>query len=238
MSARVNVFDQPIGPAVPAWAARPRPPRTPMEGRTCRVVPLVAADHTSGLLATYRAAPDTRGWTYLGDEMPESETILRTRLEAMEASQDPLFHVVLDRASGEALGIASYLRIDPGNGVIEVGHLHFGPKLQRAPAATEAMALMMGRAFDELGYRRYEWKCDSLNAPSQAAALRLGFTFEGIFRNAVVVKGRSRDTAWFSITDIEWPRVRAGLMAWLAPENFDAEGRQRHPLAELRAAAT
>lgn len=237
MSPRVNAFGQPIGAALPDWTARPRPPRTPMEGRTCRVVPLVAAAHAPGLFATYRAAPDTRGWTYLGDEMPESESVLRTRLEAMEASRDPLFHAVLDRASGEALGIASYLRIDPGNGVIEVGHLHFGPRLQRTPAATEAMALMMSRAFDELGYRRYEWKCDSLNAPSRAAASRLGFTFEGIFRNAVVVKGRSRDTAWFSITDVEWPQVRAGLAAWLDPTNFDAEGRQRHGLATLRAAS-
>jgi RimJ/RimL family protein N-acetyltransferase len=155
----------------------------------------------------------------------------------MAASEDPLFHVILDRAGEEPLGIASYLRIDPGNGVIEVGHLHFGPQLQRTPAATEAMALMMARAFDELGYRRYEWKCDSLNAPSRAAALRLGFTFEGIFRNAVVVKGRSRDTAWFSVTDAEWPKVRAGFEAWLAPANFDAEGRQRRGLAELREAS-
>jgi RimJ/RimL family protein N-acetyltransferase len=207
-----------------------------MEGRTCRVVPLDADAHAAGLFATYSAASDLRGWTYLGDEMPESEAAYRTRLAAMAESQDPLFHTILDGASGEALGIASYLRIDPGNGVIEVGHLHFGPKLQRSPAATEAMALMMTRAF-ELGYRRYEWKCDSLNAPSRAAALRLGFTFEGVFRNAVVVKGRSRDTAWFSITDADWPRVRAGFAAWLDPANFDAEGRQRRGLAELRAEA-
>ncbi len=234
MSARLNGFGQPVGPALPDWAARPRPPRSPMEGRTCRVVPLDAAAHTAGLFAAYSAAPDTRGWTYLGDEMPESEAVYAARLEALEASEDPLFHVVLDRASGEALGIASYLRIDPGNGVIEVGHLHFGSKLQRTPAATEAMALMMTRAFDDLGYRRYEWKCDSLNAPSRAAALRLGFTYEGIFRNAVVVKGRSRDTAWFSVTDVEWPRVRAGFAAWLDPANFDAAGRQRRGLAALR----
>ncbi|MHB2206902.1 GNAT family N-acetyltransferase [Methylobacterium sp. CM6257] len=236
MSARLDGFGQPIGPALPDWTPRPRPPRTPMEGRTCRVVPLDADAHAAGLFATYSAASDLRGWTYLGDEMPESEAAYRTRLAAMAESQDPLFHTILDGASGEALGIASYLRIDPGNGVIEVGHLHFGPKLQRSPAATEAMVLMMTRAF-ELGYRRYEWKCDSLNAPSRAAALRLGFTFEGVFRNAVVVKGRSRDTAWFSITDADWPRVRAGFAAWLDPANFDAEGRQRRGLAELRAEA-
>jgi RimJ/RimL family protein N-acetyltransferase len=237
MSVRVNAFGQPIGPALPDWSPCPRPPRAPLEGRTCRLVPLDAEAHAAGLYATYGAAPDRRGWTYLGDDMPESESAYRTRLQVMAASEDPLFHVILDRAGEEPLGIASYLRIDPGHGVIEVGHLHFGPQLQRTPAATEAMALMMARAFDELGYRRYEWKCDSLNAPSRAAALRLGFTFEGIFRNAVVVKGRSRDTAWFSVTDAEWPKVRAGFEAWLAPANFDAEGRQRRGLAELREAS-
>ncbi|MEE7460405.1 MULTISPECIES: GNAT family protein [Methylobacterium] len=237
MSARLNGFGQPVGPALPDWSPRPRPPRTPLEGRFCRLVPLDAAAHADALYATYRAAPDTRGWTYLGDEMPESAETYRARLARQQTSEDPLFHAILDPESGDALGIASYLRIDPANGVIEVGHLHFGPRLQRAPAATEAMALMMARAFDELGYRRYEWKCDSLNAPSRAAALRLGFTFEGIFRNAVVVKGRSRDTAWFSITDTEWPRVRAGFAAWLDPSNFDGAGRQRRGLADLRAAA-
>ena len=236
MSVRLNGFGQPIGPALPDWSPRPRPPRIEMAGRTCRLVPLDAATHAEALFAAYSAAPDTRSWTYLGDDLPEDVAAYRARLEIQQASQDPLFHVVVD-TSGEVLGIASYLRIDPGNGVIEVGHLHFGPRLQRTPAATEAMALMMARAFDELSYRRYEWKCDSLNAPSRAAALRLGFTFEGLFRNAVVVKGRSRDTAWFSITDAEWPRVRAGFAAWLDPSNFDAEGQQRRGLAALRAAA-
>lgn len=237
MSQRLNAFGQPIGPALPDWTPRPRPPRTPIVGRTCRVVPLDADAHAAGLFATYSAAADRSGWTYLGDEMPESEAAYRTRLEAQAQSQDPLFHAILDRTSGGPLGIAAYLRIDPGNGVIEVGHLHFGPGLQRSLASTEAMALMMARAFDELGYRRYEWKCDSLNAPSRAAALRLGFTFEGIFRNATVVKGRSRDTAWFSITDAEWPRIRAAFAAWLDPANFDAAGRQIRGLAELRAGA-
>jgi len=236
VSVRVNDFGQPIGPALPDWTPCPRPPRTPLEGRTCRIVPLDAVVHAAGLFATYSAALDRRGWTYLPDEMPESEAAFRKRLEARAASEDPLFYTILDRRSGSPLGGASYLRIDPGNGVIEVGHLHFGPKLQRSPASTEAMALMMARAFDELGYRRYEWKCDSLNAPSRAAALRLGFTFEGVFRNAVVVKGRSRDTAWFSITDADWPRARVGFAAWLDPTNFDAEGRQIRGLADLRTA--
>jgi len=238
MSARVDAYGQPIGPDLADWSPRPRPPQSPLEGRTCRLVPLDAEAHAAGLYTAYSAAPDRRSWTYLPDEMPESEADFRDRLRARAASEDPLFHAILDRSNNAPLGLAAYLRIDPANGVIEVGHLNFGPGLQRTPASTEAMALMMTRAFDELGYRRYEWKCDSLNAPSRAAALRLGFTFEGIFRNAVVVKGRSRDTAWFSITDAEWPTIRAGFAAWLDPANFDAQGRQRRGLAELRAAAS
>ncbi|HET9948325.1 MAG TPA: GNAT family protein, partial [Longimicrobiales bacterium] len=131
-------------------------------------------------------------------------------------------------------GLASYLRIAPEHGSIEVGHVHFGPALRRTPAATEAMYLMMRRAFDELGYRRYEWKCDALNAPSRRAAERLGFTYEGTFRQHIVYKGRNRDTAWYSILDAEWPRVRSALEAWLDPSNFDAEGRQRRRLEGLR----
>lgn len=235
MSARANAFGQPIGPALPDWTPRPLPPRTPMAGRTCRVAPLDAERHAGDLFAAFSSAPDRRSWTYLGGTLPESEAAYRAELAQMAAGSDPLFHAIVDAETGRAVGIASYLRIDPGNGVIEVGHLHFGPALARQPGATEAMALMMARAFDELGYRRYEWKCDALNAPSRAAALRYGFSFEGIFRNATVVKGRSRDTAWFSVTDDEWPRVRKAFQAWLAPGNFDAEGRQRHSLAELRA---
>ncbi len=205
-----------------------------MLGRFCRVVPLDPAAYASSLYALFAGAPDRRSWTYLVDDLPDTEAAYRERLERQAVGDDPLFHTILDAETGAPLGIASYLRIEPVHGVIEVGHLHFGPSLQRKPAATEAMALMMARAFDELGYRRYEWKCDSLNAPSRAAALRYGFTFEGIFRNAVIVKGRSRDTAWFSITDAEWPRLREAFQAWLAPENFDAGGHQRRSLAEIR----
>jgi len=147
---------------------------------------------------------------------------------------DPLFHAVIDRKSNKALGLASYLRIDPPAGVIEVGHIHFSPALQGTAMATEAMYLMMHRVFDELGYRRYEWKCNALNKASCRAAERLGFTFEGIFRQATIVKGRNRDTAWFSILDSEWPRAKAAFQAWLDPANFDVEGKQKRGLAELR----
>jgi RimJ/RimL family protein N-acetyltransferase len=155
-------------------------------------------------------------------------------VKSVEASEDPLFFAIVDLATERAVGWASYLRIDPPNGVIEVGHLAYSPLLQRTPAATEAMCLMMRRAFDELGYRRYEWKCNSLNEPSWRAAERLGFVYEGIFRQGVVQNGRNRDQAWFSIIDKEWPGVRAALERWLEPGNFDEEGRQRRRLGELR----
>jgi RimJ/RimL family protein N-acetyltransferase len=144
---------------------------------------------------------------------------------------DPLFHAIIDKKTGKAAGQASYLRIEPAVGVIEVGHIVFAPSLQRTIGATEVMYLMMKRVFDELGYRRYEWKCDALNEASRKAALRLGFTFEGIFRQATMYKGRNRDTAWYSVTDAEWPALKSSYEVWLDPSNFDAEGRQRRSLA-------
>ena len=153
---------------------------------------------------------------------------------AREPGDDPLFFAIVDAPSQTALGVASLMRIDPANGAIEVGHLAYSPRLQRTPAATEAMFLLMQYAF-ELGYRRYEWKCDTLNAPSRAAAQRLGFSFEGVFRQAVIYKERSRDTAWHSIIDAEWPALRAAFTQWLAPSNFDAAGRQLTRLSDLTA---
>ncbi|GJE16124.1 GNAT family N-acetyltransferase [Methylobacterium marchantiae] len=231
MSDRVNPYGQPIGRALAEWSPPLPPPRDAMQGRFCRIEPLDAERHAGDLFAAL--AHDPARWTYLPAEPPADEAEYRARLAAIAASRDPMHHAILDAVSGRAIGLAAYLRIEPTHGCIEVGHIQFGPGLARHPAGTEAMALMMGRAF-ALGYRRYEWKCDSLNAPSRAAALRYGFTFEGIFRNAIVTKGRSRDTAWFSVTDAEWPRLRAAFTAWLAPENFDDEGRQRRSLADLR----
>ena len=144
---------------------------------------------------------------------------------------DPLFHAVIDRKTGRAVGVASYLRIDAAPGVIEVGHINYAPALQRSAAATEAMFQMMQRVFDELSYRRYEWKCDALNAPSRAAALRFGFQFEGIFRQATIYKSRNRDTAWYAIIDRDWPSLKARYDRWLDPMNFDATGKQRRKLS-------
>jgi RimJ/RimL family protein N-acetyltransferase len=225
---------QPVGFPVPGWTPRPRPPRRPLDGRYCRLEPLDPERHGPDLFAA-NAADDGRMWTYLPVGPFDGEASYRRWLEAVAGGDDPLFHTIVDVAGGRAVGLCSYLRIDPPNGVIEIGHLQFSPRLQRTPAATEAMFLLIRRAFDELGYRRMEWKCDSLNAPSRAAAERLGFRFEGIFRQAVVYKGRNRDTAWFSIVDAEWPTRRAACERWLDVANFDAQGRQIARLADLRA---
>ncbi|MDB5360658.1 MAG: family N-acetyltransferase [Rhodospirillales bacterium] len=234
MTDQQNVQNQPIGRAVPGWISRPLPPLTAMTGRFCRVEPLVPATHAADLFEANREDRDGRNWTYLGVDGFSELVSYRAWLDQMAAGADPLFHAIIDLATGRAVGLASYLRIDPANGVIEVGHINYSPRLQQRPAATEAMFLMMRRAFDELGYRRYEWKCDDRNEPSRAAAKRLGFTYEGTFRQALVYKGRNRDTAWFSILDGEWPAVRAAFERWLAPANFEADGRQRQSLAAFR----
>lgn len=224
---------QPVGFPVPDWTPRPRPEGATLSGRFCRVEALDATRHGDELFEAF-SADDGRMWTYMPYGPFSDRAAYQAWLAQHAPSRNPLFHAIVDATSGEALGVASYLRIDPANGCIEVGHIALSPRLQRSAAATEAMYLMMRQAF-ELGYRRYEWKCDALNAPSRAAAARLGFSFEGIFRQAVVVKGRNRDTAWFSVIDKEWPALAAAFEAWLAPGNFDDQGRQRRSLASLRA---
>ena len=232
MPAHRNPQNQPVGVALPDWRPPVRPSRDAMVGRFCRLEPLDPGRHAAELHTANAVDADGRMWTYLPYGPFADLAAYRAWMEAKWLGDDPLFFAIVDAGSGRAVGVASYLRIDPANGAIEVGHLGYSPGLQRTPAATEAMALMMARVF-ALGYRRYEWKCDALNAPSRAAALRLGFTFEGIFRQATVVKGRNRDTAWYSILDSEWPARRAAFERWLAPENFDAAGRQRQRLADL-----
>jgi RimJ/RimL family protein N-acetyltransferase len=231
---RINHLGQPIGDPVPGWTTRSRPPRTPMIGRYCRVEPLDPARHADDLFAAYRDDPEGRNWTYLPVEPFKDIDAYRTWLIEIAAKDDPLFHAIIDPDEDQACGVAALMRMDPANGVIEVGHINYSPRLQATIAATEAMYLLMHRVFDELGYRRYEWKCDSLNEPSCRAAERFGFTFEGTFRNAWVVKGRNRDTAWFSIIDSEWPAIRTAFESWLSPDNFDDDGEQRRKLAEFR----
>jgi RimJ/RimL family protein N-acetyltransferase len=233
-SAFRNALGQPVGPPLPDWRSAPRPPRTAMPGGWCRVEPLDPARHGADLWAANSLDKEGRNFTYLSGGPFASREAYFEWLNDFCRGDDPLFHAIVDAASGKAVGVASFMRIDPRNGVIEVGHINYSPLLQRKPAATEAMYLMMKRAFD-LGYRRYEWKCDALNAPSRAAAQRLGFSYEGLFRQAIVYKGRSRDTAWYSVIDGEWPALRSAFERWLDPSNFDAAGRQRVSLSSLTA---
>jgi RimJ/RimL family protein N-acetyltransferase len=226
-----NHLGQPIGFPVADWQPRPWPPGTAMHGRTCHLEPLDPGRHAEELYRAYGEDGDGRLWTYLAYGPFASLADFQAHLQKMSGEEDPLFYAIINQASGQAEGVASYLRITPAHGVIEVGHINYAPKLQKTVMATEAMYLMMRRVFDELGYRRYEWKCDALNAASRRAALRLGFQFEGIFRQAVIYKGRNRDTAWFSITDVEWPAIKQAFEAWLDPANFDGQGQQRQPLA-------
>ncbi|MGH7659566.1 MAG: GNAT family N-acetyltransferase [Vulcanimicrobiaceae bacterium] len=210
----------------------PRPSRVTLEGAYTKLVPLDSSRHAKDLYAPTHAAGSEALWRYLFDGPFASEEEFRSALDRKAASEDPFFFAITDPASGRALGYASYLRIEPAHRCIEVGSILYSPELQRTRAATEAMYLMARHAFEDLGYRRYEWKCDSLNLPSMRAALRLGFTSEGLFRQHMIVKGRSRDTAWFSIIDGEWPQRKAAFERWLAPQNFDANGRQRTSLSD------
>jgi RimJ/RimL family protein N-acetyltransferase len=222
--------DQPVGEPVPGWEPRPRPTREPLHGHFCTLEPLQLT-HAAPLWNAFSEDREGRNWTYLAHGPYSSLAEFSRWVEGAVQMDDPLFYAIKVESRGP-VGVAAYLRISPEAGTIEVGHIHLSPRLQRTAAATEAMFLMMAQAF-ALGYRRYEWKCDSLNAPSRAAAERFGFTFEGIFRQALVYKGRNRDTAWYSIIDREWPALRQAYQQWLAPSNFDDDGRQRVPLADF-----
>jgi RimJ/RimL family protein N-acetyltransferase len=228
-----NNLGQPIGFPIVDWKSPALPSGEPMVGRFCRLEHLNPNIHAASLYAANSIDIQGKMWTYLPYGPFSTLDDYRGWIEKVCLSNDPLFYGIIDTATEKTVGVASYLRIDRTIGSIEVGHISYSPLLQRTPAATEAMFLMMNRAFT-LGYRRYEWKCNALNAPSRSAALRLGFSFEGIFRQATIVKGCNRDTAWFSIIDPEWPKIKASLEQWLQPTNFDEMGKQRIRLAEFR----
>ena len=215
------------------WVPPPRPGPAVLEGRYARLERL-APGHAAGLWKAYAEDREGRGWDYMPSGPFTGAAEYAAWVERAAAGADPYFYAVIDRESGRAGGVASLMRITPEHGVIEVGSIAYAPRLQRTRAATEAMMLLAGWAFGA-GYRRYEWKCDALNAPSRRAAQRLGFSFEGVFRQHMVIKGRNRDTAWFAITDRKWPGIAAAHGEWLDPGNFDAEGRQRRRLGELTA---
>lgn len=213
------------------WNGVPRPERIPLEGRYTRLEPLDAATHGAELLASAQEPGGDDRFRYLFEEPPADLAAFTPWLDKAAAATDPLFFAVIDRSTGRAQGRQSLMRIDPANGVIEIGHILWGPAIARSRVTTEALYLSARTVFETLGYRRFEWKCNNLNEPSKRAAQRFGFTFEGVFRQHIVVKGQNRDTAWFSMLDGEWPRLKAGYEAWLHPDNFDQAGRQRSKLA-------
>ncbi|WES70605.1 GNAT family protein [Superficieibacter sp. HKU1] len=232
--SELNQFGQPVGSALPDWQPRPHPQRVTLEGQYCKLEPLQSR-HASALFSAYSTADDTRSWTWLLREPDASEEAYRQWIESVSELSDPIHFAVIDRRTALPVGTLALMRIDASHGVVEVGHVHFSPRLSQTPMSTEAQWLLMRYAFDTLGYRRYEWKCNSLNEPSRRAAQRLGFQYEGRFRQALVIKGHNRDTDWFSIIDSEWPAVDRALQAWLAADNFAADGRQKRSLQSLRA---
>ena len=231
------LIDLPLGAELD-WTPVRRPDRTPLRGSHVLLRPVDPAADAAPLYAvSHPPDGDAAIWTYMPDGPYAGPDELRRMLEWASASDDPHYYTLVRLPDERPLGIASYLRITPEFGVIEIGHIWFGVPLQRTTAATEAIYLLAAHAFDDLGYRRLEWKCNALNAASRRAAERFGFSFEGVFRNHMVLKGRNRDTAWYAIADDDWPAIRSGFQAWLAPENFDGEGGQAQSLGDLIAAA-
>lgn len=233
--SRQNEFGQPIGEPVENWQVPPLPERRVLTGRTCVLEPLHPERHARNLFEANRA-DDGRMWTYLPYGSFATLDEYRAWLAATCQGNDPLFYAIVSQKTEHAAGLASYLRITPESGSLEIGHLAFSPQLQATTAATEALYLLMKYTFN-LGYRRCEWKCDALNEKSRRAAQRLGFSFEGVFRQATLYKGRNRDTAWYAVTDKEWTRLEQAFERWLQPENFDPDGKQRLRLSSLSADA-
>ena len=228
----INALGQRVGLDLRGWAPPARPAWETMVGGHCRLEPTKPARDAEGLYEAFALDATGADWTYLPYGPFATTEAHRSWMEQTCAGVDPLFFTVFVEGSPKPLGLVSFLRIFPESGSIEIGHIHFGRLLQRTAAATEAIFLLIERSF-ALGYRRCEWKCDALNAPSRVAAQRFGFSYEGVFRQATVYKGRTRDTAWYSIVDGEWPALRAVFNQWLEPANFDAQGRQQVALASL-----
>ncbi len=226
-----ELHNAPIAPDLSNWRGVPRPERQVFDGLYARLEPLDPARHGADLLASAQAPGAEARFRYLFEEPPADSAAFTAWLEKVAASADPMFFAVIDKRSGKAEGRQSLMRIDAGHGAIEIGNILWGPAIARTRIATEALYLFATYAFDTLGYRRFEWKCNNLNEPSKQAALRFGFAFEGIFRQHMVVKGKNRDTAWFAMTDREWPVLKAGYERWLDPANFDANGQQLTRLA-------
>lgn len=230
----LNHYHQVVGAPVPEWqGARPLS-RAALVGRYCRLEPLDAQSHSQQLFEAYQLAPDERDWTWLASSRPDTPQAAWHWVQGKAADPTLVPYAVVEQKRGEAVGLVCFMRIDTGNGTVEIGHVTWSPRMKNSVLGTEAVWLLLSAAFEQ-GYRRVEWKCDSLNTASHNAALRLGFTFEGRLRQMMVRKGRNRDSEWFSIIDGEWPQRNAALSRWLAPENFDAQGRQKQPLSAFHA---
>ncbi|MEN5018718.1 GNAT family protein [Erwinia sp. Eh17-17] len=232
MTQRTNEFGQPIGAPLPYWQPVPLPDVSMMAGIYCRLERLDPQRHGDDLYAAYASAPDGSDWTYLTEDRPASPEAFHIWLEQRAATPGFITFSIICAQRNKPVGLVSYLRIDPSNGSLEIGGVTWSPLMKRTVIGTEALWLMINQTFT-LGYRRCEWKCDSLNAPSRQAALRMGFTYEGTFRQTMVRKGRSRDSDWFSIIDSEWPVINQALTDWLSAENIDASGQQRQSLSAL-----
>ncbi|MFL5260084.1 MAG: GNAT family N-acetyltransferase [Hyphomicrobiales bacterium] len=228
-------IERPVGPPVDPLPPGLAPDRRPLFGRWARLEAVSVAKHAYDLYQSFaHSDPEGRIWTYMGYGPFAGYDAFCDWLKDREASRDPWFYAFIRRDTGTAAGMGAFMRLDAANGVIEIGHIWLSPALQKTREGSEAIFLMMRHCLDELGCRRLEWKCDALNAPSRRAADRFGFTFEGLFRQHMIVKGRNRDTAWFSIIDKEWPPLRTAFVEWLKDENFEADGRQRRPLRMRR----
>lgn len=217
------------------WTPRERPARAPLEGHHVRLEPLDAERHGDGLFAASATSDSDARFRWLYDEAPATRAGFQPWLDKAAAGADPMYFAVIDKATGKVAGRQSFMRIDHANGCIEIGNILWNPPVARRPAATEALYLFARHAFDDLGYRRFEWKCNAENEPSRRAALRFGFQFEGVFRKHLIVRGRNRDTAWFAMVDDDWPQIGQALREWLDPSNFDSEGSQKRRLEEIRA---
>ncbi|WP_138470323.1 GNAT family N-acetyltransferase [Poseidonocella sp. HB161398] len=216
------------------WTPRPKPPAEPMEGRFVLLEKLDPARHADGLFDASAQPDGDERFRWLPDLPPQDRIEFHAWVEQAAVSEDPLFYAVIDKASGKVAGRQALMRLDPANGVAEIGHIYWGPLVSRRPAATEALYLSARHVFDDLGYRRFEWKCNNENLPSRRAALRFGFRHEGVFRQHMIVKGQNRDTAWFAMLDSDWKALRPAYEAWLDPNNYDSEGIQHKSLDAIR----
>jgi RimJ/RimL family protein N-acetyltransferase len=230
LSQRINMMSKDLK----NWTPRPKPQRVTLSGRFVRLEPLNVAQHGDALFVAETEGDAEERFRYLYDTVPASRADYGLWLAKAEASEDPLFFVVIDQATNAVIGRQTLMRIDAANGVVEIGNIHWGPQMQRSAKSTEAFYLHAAYVFDDLGYRRFEWKLNNDNAPSHKAALRFGYAAEGVFRQHLVVKGLNRDTAWYAMIDADWPVIKAAFERWLHPDNFDSNGQQIKRLEAIR----